>query len=366
MAIATIGGEAGPVHRPLDESDPARTGRSDASRTTLACTAANPLQPAPDGAAPSWALAASPPFYRAMPASTAFATRPEAIAPAVRGYAGAASAPKSQATTKGSGITTSKSTGSKSTAKSTASKSSTPRELAFLDDKHTSIEDKLFQFMTLMTQKNDQELVDAMKEYEGKKAAAQSKASGSSDTSSASSQVKPAGDGHGSSGSGLFGLLGDALGGIGKTVVGGAESLVKDLGGPVLAGVATAVGLPFLAPIALQVGGDLGAGIIEGVASSVGLGKNSVSVASSGQDSGGAASSSGGSTAKSSTTSSAKTSTTSSAKSSSTATAGEFDEKLEMFKLQRLVEKQNAMFSALTNAMKAMHDSQMTAVQNIR
>jgi hypothetical protein len=37
-----------------------------------------------------------------------------------------------------------------------------------------------------------------------------------------------------------------------------------------------------------------------------------------------------------------------------------------MFKLQRLVEKQSAMFSALTNAMKSMHDSQMTAVQNIR
>ncbi len=69
-----------------------------------------------------------------------------------------------------------------------------------------------------------------------------------------------------------------------------------------------------------------------------------------------------------SSSSGTKSSAKSSGASSTTAAADaeEFDEKLEMLKLQRLVEKQNAMFSALTNAMKAMHDMQMTAVQNIR
>jgi hypothetical protein len=208
--------------------------------------------------------------------------------------------------------------------------------------------------MALMTKKNDQELVDAMKQYETKKAA-QSTSSGTSEKTSSSSGAKPEPSSGG--GGGLFGFLGDALGGIGKAIVGGAESLAKDLGGPVLAGVATAVGMPFLAPVALQVGGQLSAGLIEGVASTVGLGKSS----SSGSSSSGSKTGSASSGTK--TSSSTKSSTT---KSSTSASEDVFDEKFAMFELQRLVEKQNAMFSALSNAMKSMHESQMTAVQNIR
>jgi hypothetical protein len=366
MAIATISGDTGSVHNLLENADLARTGRSGASRTGLALVTGKPLQPAPQGAAWQGDHLASAPFYRAMPTSIAFAPRPEAIAPALRGYALSAStrsSPSSAAHTSGA---TSKTATSKSTGKTTASTSSTARELAFLDDKHLSIEDKLFQFMVLMTKKNDQELIDAMKEYEGKKTAAQGKTS-SADKASSPSQAKPASQPkhESSGGGGLFGFLGDALGGIGKTLIGGAESLVKDLGGPLLAGAATAVGLPFLAPIALQMGGALGAGIIDVVASSVGLGQGSASGGSSASKGTSSASKSAGS-ALSKSDSSAKSSTSSSAKSSAAATDSEFDEKLEMFKLQRLVEKQSAMFAALTNAMKSMHDTKMTTVQNIR
>jgi hypothetical protein len=370
MAIATISGDTGSVHNLLEEADFARTGESGARSTGLALITGKPLQPGPHGAVWQGAPLASAPFYRAMPTSTAFAPRPETMAPALRGYALSAptrSPPSSAARTSGA---TSKTATSKSTA--STSSTATARELAFLDDKHLSIEDKLFQFMMLMTKKSDQELIDAMKVYEGKKTAAQSKTS-SPDKASSSSDVRPASQPqHESSGGGLFGFLGDALGGIGKTLVGGAESLVKDLGGPLLAGVATAVGLPFLAPIALQMGGSVGAGIIEVVASSVGLGTGSASAGGAASKSASSASRSPASATKSASaassksTSSVKSSTSSSAKSSAVATDGEFDEKLEMFKLQRLVEKQSAMFSALTNAMKSMHDSQMTAVQNIR
>jgi hypothetical protein len=203
--------------------------------------------------------------------------------------------------------------------------------------------------MVLMTKKNDQELIDAMKEYEGKKAA---QSSASSEKTSGASEKKPLLNPDG--GGGFFGFLGDVLGSVGKTIVGGAESLAKDLGGPALASVATALGMPFFAPVALKIGGDLSAGLIEGVASTVGLGKSSATRSS-------------GSTAKSGGASSGTKATASTTKKTSAAAdPEEFDEKLEMFKLQRLVEKQNAMFSALTNAMKSMHDSQMTAVQNIR
>jgi len=42
------------------------------------------------------------------------------------------------------------------------------------------------------------------------------------------------------------------------------------------------------------------------------------------------------------------------------------DEKVAMFELQRLAEKQQAMFTAISNTLKCMHDTQMSAIHNIR
>ena len=42
------------------------------------------------------------------------------------------------------------------------------------------------------------------------------------------------------------------------------------------------------------------------------------------------------------------------------------DEKLEMLNLQRLVEKQDAMFAALSNVLKSFNDTRMAVVQNLR
>ena len=380
MAIAMLNHESWLPSR--GPGEPALTGEGgpDTSPAVAPLPSPHPSQASPWDALLSGATSsARVPFYKPMPTADVFALRPEAFAPALRGYApsssvrqttaslasaASATAP-SGATAKSSGSqksSTSKTTSTKASTSKATSKASTSKEFAFLDDKKLSIEDKLFQFMALMTKKNDQELVDAMKQYETKKAA-QSTSSGTSEKTSSSSGAKPVPSQGG--GGGLFGFLGDALGGIGKAIVGGAESLAKDLGGPVLAGVATAVGMPFLAPVALQVGGQLSAGLIEGVASTVGLGKSSSSGSSSASKSGSSSSGSktGSASSGTKTSSSTKSSTT---KSSTSASEDVFDEKFAMFELQRLVEKQNAMFSALSNAMKSMHESQMTAVQNIR
>jgi hypothetical protein len=276
------------------------------------------------------------PFYKAMPCLPSFCLRADEVAPATRGYAltnceltdpraTSASLPAKPAQS-GNGAaratagasqaaaTEKASTASAASKKATAKKS----ELAFLSDKNLSIQEKLFQFMALMTKKNDKELEDAMKDYEQKKAEA-------------------AKDG----GGGFFGVIGDLFGGIasafgpvGDLILSGAESLLDELGGPLLAGVATALGMPALAPTALQLGDKLGEGLSSALSSSRAAASSSSSKAAS--------------------------------SSSSTKDSGEFDEKLEMLKLQRMVEKQNTMYAAITNVLKSIHDSQMMAVQNIR
>ncbi len=294
------------------------------------------------------------PFYKPVPGWVGFTLRPEALAPASRGYATRATGTASP---------------SSSTAKSsTAKKTTTSGELAFLYDKTLSIEEKLFRFMSLLLEKGDQELIGKMEEYEAKKSASTSgSASGSASKKEAAGPapgaVSQANSG-GGGGGGLFGALGDALGGIGSMLTGAATSLAKDLGGPVLAAACTAVGLPFLAPIALQIGGDLGALAVETAASAIGVPRQA-STAGVGSVDAGAKSAMSAKTTGAKTTG-AKATSAKTTSSSSSSTAAEFDEKLEMFKLQRLVEKQNTMFSALSNVLKSMHEAQLTAVGNIR
>ena len=262
------------------------------------------------------------PFYKLAPAWVGYPFRPGALAPSARGYAPAASAQIAAAARQGP-----------APASATAS-SRAAGELAFLDDKSLSIEDKLFRFMALMLQKADKELIQKMKEYEAKKKAQEAK--------------EKSGDGGG--GGGILGAIGDALGGIGDIVTGAAKSLAKDLGGPVLAAICTGAGLPQLAPIAMKLGGDIAALAVETSAAAFRLPTQAaLGVARQLEN---AAQGQG-------------TSSRSSAQSGSTSAEG-FDERLEMLKLQRLVDKQNTMFSALSNVLKSMHDAQMTAVGNIR
>ncbi len=350
MAIA-IGGEAGSAHRTSHDTSTEAEGATLRVRTQTASPAQGPKIAIRQHAPPRPRAAHAPaPFYKAVPTTAPYTLRPALVAPAARGYARSTAtarpAPPAAAKSSSAKTTSTKATATKSASKSTSA--SSKKELAFLDDKHLSIEDKLFQFMALMTKKTDADLEQAMKDYDAKKTAA------SSSTAKSSAGQAKSSSGSSSSSSGLLGQLGDALGGIGKTLVGAAEAVAKQVGGPALAAVAAAVGLPALAPLALKFGGDLAATAVEGFAGAVGLLPGSHASSSA------PAASTGGSGSGS------KSSSSSSSASKAPAGAEAFDEKLEMLKLERLVDKQKEMFGAISNTLKAMHDAQMIAIGNIR
>jgi hypothetical protein len=109
------------------------------------------------------------------------------------------------------------------------------------------------------------------------------------------------------------GFLGDIFGAIGDVLT----DAVKTLGGPAVGSALAAIGMPVLAPVAMKIASDVASQAL------------TRAFGESGSDSGGE------------------------------------DEKLQMLELQRLVDKQNTMFSALSNVLKSSHEAQMTAVGNI-
>ncbi|MCX5731139.1 MAG: hypothetical protein NTY18_07275, partial [Deltaproteobacteria bacterium] len=74
----------------------------------------------------------------------------------------------------------------------------------------------------------------------------------------------------------------------------------------------------------------------------------------------------GGSTGTKTGSTSKSTSTAKSGTTTQKGEAGSPDERLEMLEIQRLVEKQNQMFTLVSNVMKGMHETTMVAIQNIR
>jgi len=245
-------------------------------------------------ASPGWTVAprAGRPGPASGPTGTGYAPAP----PPARGAPAKPSPPKSP-----------------STAPSVAKPSG---DWAFLSDPNTSVEDKLFRFMQLVQKKTDDDLVKKMEDYRAKHVVGTSK--------SAEGAQKP-----GSSLLGLVktifppaGLVDRLLGGDGGLLV----QAVEKLGGPLLASLATAFGLPGLAPLALQVGGQLAGS----VAKAVGSGADATSGKAEKKES------------------------------------GTPDERLSMLEIQRLVEKQNQMFALVSNILKGMHETGMGVVNNIR
>ena len=217
-------------------------------------------------------------------------------------------------------------------------------EWSFLTDPSLSVEEKLARFMMAVQKKLDGELTAKMKDYKAKYGEAGSDAKKD--------------DG------GIFGTILKVICpplAIADSVFGGVDEFLKDalqvLGGPLLAALATAVGLPMLAPAALALGEGLGAM----------LGGGSTPTKSKGGSSG---------TTKTDTTKTDTTKDKTPTKGTSTnpktdpkagtGEAGSPDERLEMLEIQRLVEKQNQMFTLVSNVMKSMNETTMVAIQNIR
>jgi hypothetical protein len=391
MQISNTGGRAGAADQVFPGAEPPTS--ASASARAAATTALSGAAGARAPGGPATLLAAVPVPAGLLPAPGRFAA-------AERGYAAAtvapgpspaaASRPKpGSSSTSGSGKASSskgastKTSSSKSaTTKTSSSKASsvsaassaaafTSKELAFLKDQKLSVEEKLFRFMALLIEKNDQQLVAAMNEYAGKTAPAARATGGGASSRAGGGAGTPAGGAKAGTG-------GEAT----------AKKLASEVGGPLLAAAVSAVGFPELAPVALSVGGAVGSALVDVGSAIVDVGADAVGGAVSflGDLFGGggdaprprapgepahqavlpAAAVADAPPGPAPAAKEGKPAPAPAATAATTAGASEVDEKLEMLKLQRLVEKQNAMFSALSNVLKSIHDSQMTAVQNIR
>lgn len=193
---------------------------------------------------------------------------------------------------------------------------SSAADWAFLTDKRLSIEEKLARFAAQAMKEIDKELEAKMAKYKADFIDHQS-------TGSSSGSKK---------GMSVFDVVKSMVPALGfvTDIVGEAafKKAASTLGGPALAAAATAIGLPELAPLALKYGGDLAALAFTDV---------------------------GGSSAAKSSASSA-----------TSQSAGSPDEKMAMMEIQLLVEKEQRMFTAISNTLKALHDAQMAAVHNLR
>ncbi len=193
----------------------------------------------------------------------------------------------------------------------------TSASLAFLKDPRLSVEEKLARLMVQLSDKYERQLEEKLQQFaqldEGKASSATAKKTGGTSLASL--------------GSGLASLVSKAGGG--GSGLGGAllPKLAGQLAGPVLAGAATALGMPALAPALLKAGPAIG-----GIASSLAGGSTKSATAKSSPSSSGAAPS----------------------------------EKQLMTEIQILQEKQREMFTLVSNILRSQHDTKMAVVGNIR
>ncbi len=251
-----------------------------------------------------------------------------------------------------------KATSSKAaTAKKTTARKSTgyatrlPADYGFLRDPKLSIEEKLSRFIGLLMAKSERDLLAQMEKMAPGSTAASASRSGST-AGGAGGAAGSAAAAPKSTKLSLWGLAKSLLPplNLASQLLGDAKlkALVTQVSGPVLAAAATAVGLPQLAPLAAKFGptlvGVLTRDISLDVAALTG-GTNG----SSGTSSNGATSpSGGGSTSKAGPA------------------EGATSEKAQLMELQRLQDRDKELFTLFSNMLKAMHDTRMTSIQNIR
>jgi hypothetical protein len=213
-------------------------------------------------------------------------------------------------------------------ASGSSSKSSASDPLAFLKDKSLSIEDKLMKLLGYMNDRWEKEMQAKMDQI----------------AASEAEKKKPATKSSSSGGGGVFGSVFDAV----QKVVAPAAGLVgtvaklpgvpdlvgkvvTDLGGPVLAAGATALGFPEFAPALLKLGPEIGK-----AAKSLLAGADAQKPKSSGSSSG------------------------------SSKALSDAEQQMVMMDIQRIQERQKEMFGLVSNVLKASHDTRMSVVNNIR
>ncbi len=321
---------------PAPETALAEAARGPARASTVAAVLS---RGAADGAAPAWMGADG-----ALAAASGWIASALAGAPGAAGYARLVSGAGSTA------AAASKGTGA--AVKATAS--TAPRitgEWAFLTSPSLSIEEKLARFMLAVQKKMDDDLTRKMEEYRAK-------------YGEGGSESKK------EDGGGIFGAILKILCpplAIADSIFGGVDEFLaqglKTLGGPLLAALATALGMPGLAPAALQIGKGIGEAVVASRPKPASTAKSKDSAPAAGKTGSSTSSSKTGDAKSSSGKTTGKDSTS---KTTAKGEAGSPDERLEMLEIQRLVEKQNALFTLVSNVMKNMHETTMTAVQNVR
>ncbi len=348
-------------------------------------------------------------------------TRPTAspgwAQPTIFTAVGKTKTPSTSTATKKTTSTSSTSTSKTSTSTTKSSSASTTKSsgpLAFLDDKNLSVDEKLFRFLCYVADKNEKALEKKLEEISGKQKATSSSATKSASgtsggkSTSASSGGKSSGGGGGflggllggagngllgglmgasgplgalaggilgGGGGGLLGMVGGGAGGFLGILGGGAgggggilgalgpmlsgaglggdllnggglKDLVSQLAGPVLAAGASVMGFPMLAPLAMQLGPSLANGAMSLLDGAAGGEKAGTSGTSGGSGASGSAGSSGTS-------------------SSSSAKDPDISQK-DLMEIQRLQDKQKEAFSMISNMLRAMHDTKMAVISNLR
>lgn len=226
---------------------------------------------------------------------------------------------------------------------SSSKKSSAADPLAFLKDPNLSIEDKLIQLLGYLNGKWDKDIQAKMdriaaSEAEKKQAAKSSGSSGSK-----------------KSGGGILGSLGSIGDAIQSVIAPATEALqiplvrdvLKQVGGPVLAAGATALGFPEAAPLLLKYGPE----IVDAAS------KLATAVDGGAKSSSGSGSSSGGSSASSSSASKSA---------SGDQALSDSEQQMLVMQIQRIQQKQQEMFGMVSNILKSNHDVRMGVVNNIR
>jgi hypothetical protein len=226
----------------------------------------------------------------------------------------------------------------KTTSKSSSSKTSASDPLAFLKDSKLSVDEKLMKLAAYLNGKWEKEMDDKMKQI------------AASEEAKKKAESKPSGS---KGGGGLLGGVADMI----HTVVAPASAalkmpvvrdVLKQVGGPVLAAGATALGMPALAPILLKFGPQL-VDLASSLASAV--------------EGAGAAAPGGGPPKASSPKASGGSATSSTAASKA---MSDSEVQMVMMEIQRLQQKQQEMFGLVSNVLKSNHDVRMAVVANVR
>lgn len=257
-------------------------------------------------------------------------------------------------------------------AKAGYAKTTLAPEYAFLRDPKISLEEKLSRFIGLVMAKSEKDLLAQMEKMSpGSKAGASSSTAGASGTSGTSGASTPKAPKK-AKGFSIWGALKVVLPqvGIATKVLGDAtvKKLVQQLSGPVLAAAATAIGMPQLAPVALQAGKALGAiATDDGAGTATGAGAAIGGFVSSLT---GAAAGAAGAIGAKATNAAATTTKAASGASGSTPSAGSTGAPqggmADQLELQRLMERQKETFSILSNILRMNHEARMTSIQNLR